>query len=391
MMAQRTPPVEFVKLSQLLDYLTNSGWQKVPFARQQALKFRSPSQIDDEYIFLYVPSSETLRDYRRSVEDCIETISSFEDRPFEEVLSQLLTFSDCVKTQIVEARKGLILLDRGAILYKRLFDLIMSGGIFELDPSGKRPSRKERAKKCARSSLIGQSEYGSYIANIYIPLDRPHKDFDFSIDPFQRKVVLRILRGLKSLDESVTEESPEPIIKNYENGLNEDMCDALTGIIDAGMGDDVIMKAVLEPAYTPPKDILTEFTLTPQSKNYLKSAIVVLKERDKPPIKDGWWSGFPRVLDRPETAKRGMIKLETIDADEGHINIYIEFDEEDYKFCVDSNLNKKQIQIRGTLEKDGRRWVLHNPYDLAHIGGRSRSIVFNPKQESLKTYEKKKL
>lgn len=378
-------PLGLVKVAHFKDYLKNRQWEEVPFARKQLLKFKSPHQIDGEYIYIFIPSSEKLIDYQRVIENSIETISLFEDKAFEDVISSLLTFSDRIKSRIIEAKKGMIHLNRGIVLYKGLRDLLASAASLELDPSAKNPSRSARAKKYANSSLIGQSEYGSYIANIYIPLDKPNKDFDFTATPFQRKVVLRILKGMKFLNDSMDEESAEPIIRNYKEGLNFGMCCALEDIIDAGNGNNVIINAILEPAYKPPSDVLTDFTLTPKCKYYLDEAIEILKEEKEQYIKEGQWSGFPRLFDRPESAQRGEIRLETIDVDMGHIFIHINLNDNDYQICARANMEKKRIEISGVLERVGNKWILNDPNGLEVVGGKFRKI--GPEQISFKNFE----
>lgn len=384
--SSRDYPSELVKVNQLIDYLKNRGWGEVPFARKQLLKFKSPYPIDEEDIYAFIPSSERLIDYKQIIEGSIETISLFEDKAFEDVLSSLLIFSDRVKSRIIEAKNGMIFLDRGIILYKGLRDLITSSASSLLDPSTKNPSRTAKAKKFASSSLIGQSEYGSYVANIYIPLDKPNKDFDFTRVPFQRKVVLRILKGMQFLNESIDEESAEPIIRNYKEGLNLDMCGALVDIIDAGKGNNVVINAILEPAYKPPSDILTEFTLTPRCKYYLEDAIETLKEEQEPEKREGQWVGFPRLLDRPERARRGLVKLEVADPVEGHIDIFIKLNESDYQFCAEANKERRSVQISGILEKDGKKWMLNDPSNLMYAGDKLRNVI-HPKQSSLKNFD----
>ena len=163
------------------------------------------------------------------------------------------------------------------------------------------------------------------------------------------------------------------------------MCSALINIIDAGMGNNVIINAILEPTYEPPKDIKRKFTLTPKSTYYLEKAIDELNE-EKPSKTEGQWFGFPRLFDRPEAAQRGDIKLETVDVERGHIYIQINLNESDYQICAGANLEKKNIQISGVLEKVGNKWRLNDPNGLEVVGGKLRNIV--PDQRSLKNFEK---
>ena len=278
------------------------------------LKFKSPRPINSEhrYINIFVSINEHLVDYKRTVEYALD---AFEKKDRNIIISQILNFADCLKARIIGAKKGAMPLNQGISLYEEQFDLITYGACaeFEKIPAKRYPRKLGEAIKYAESSLMGQSGLGSYVSNIYLPLPRPRDYPWIKDDPFSRKVVVRILRGLKNLSEAEIEKTPDPIIDNYSKGLNSNMCDALINIFNAGIGNDVIISAILEPIYPIPEDIVaTKFTLSHLSEHYLKEARDVLIETD-PQKEERVFFGYPEILASPQKIKKGTIKLKSFD------------------------------------------------------------------------------
>lgn len=358
-----------IKPNELTVYLRSKGWIEETSEQKYLTKFRSPTPIDSSqrYINIFIPKNEKLVDYRRTIQYTLNAISAFENRDCELIISQILNFADCIKTRILEAKKGMIPLEQGILLYEGLLNLITFSASSEFEKTPvKRFSRKlDRAVTYAETSLMGQSELGSYVANVYLPLRRPNPDFRWVEEgEFSRRVVLRILRGLKNLDESVKEARPNPIIDNYATGLNSNMCDALISIIETGMGNAVIFNAILEPTIPIPDGISTEFILKPSDRPYLKKAIDELKE-EKDEEEERTFFGYVSLLKRPEEIEKGMIRLRSIDAENNITrNIMIELNPSAYHEAVNAHGKKMYIRIKGILERVGRRWFLRNPNNL---------------------------
>jgi len=183
-------------------------------------------------------------------------------------------------------------------------------------------------------------------------------------DPFPRKVVLRILRGLGDLANSVIERDANPIIDNYKKGLNANMCESIISIINSGMGDKVIVSAVLEPAFDFPDDISTNFVLNPSDKQYLNDAIIIFKEGTQQE-EERAFIGYVKLLSRPEEREKGVIVLISPDPMTNRsINIKMELSPSDYHKAVDAHDLKRYVKVMGILEKVGYRWFLRGAHDL---------------------------
>lgn len=357
-----------IKPSDLRGYLRNKGWTEENFPEEGVTKFKSPQpiRVGGASIDIFIPASERLVGYKNLMKYALKSISSFEKRSTASIINEILNFADCLKTRIIEAKRGVIPLGQGVILYENMFELITFSACSEYEPNVKKFSRKlDRAITFAETSLLGQSELGSYVSNIYLPLRRPNPEFSWDLtSPFPRKVVLRILRGLENLVDSENENSPDPIISNYRRGLNSNMCSALINIINVGMGNKVIVNAILEPTYPSPDDISTQFILSPSSEIYLQQARDALKE-DASSAEEKSFIGYVKLLTRPEEIEKGTIVLRTVNLELNRtLNIRMELNDSDYQLAVKAHSARKYIRVRGLLDKIGRRWILNNPNNM---------------------------
>lgn len=358
-----------IKPGDLKDYLKNNGWSEESFPREDIIKFRSPHPINlnGKYIDIFIPATYKIVDYDRMVSYAVKSLSAFEKKSSDDIINQIFNFADCLKTRIVEAKKGMVPLEQGVLLYNSLLDLIAYSASSEIEQKSakKVPRKSDRVMSFARTSLMGQSELGSYVANVYIPLKKPNPDFPWdTTGNVPRRVVLRILRGLENLNDAVIDDTSDPIIENYSTGLNYNMCNALIKIIEAGTGSSIGFSAILEHRIPAPEGISTNFLLKPGAKYYLEKAMDVLKEDDSE-LEERPFFGYVSLLRRPEELERGLIRLRSIDSENNKTrDIRIELNPSDYQKAVVAHGKKRYIRIKGVLERKGKFWFLTDPNNL---------------------------
>ncbi len=374
----RKYPLKQVSVSNLKKYLIDRGWNLEQFGRAEVLKFRSPRPLQREsYLEVLIPSREQLFDYEQIVESAIESISAYEGQSFEDVLSQILSFGDTLKFQIStpKTKQGYIPLMDGINLYKSVSDLIVYSACAEFSPKKSFPRKFGEAIDLINKCQIGQSQYGSFIANINCQLERPEfLDYDIEMNPVPissplgRKTVLRILRGLENVRESIQIGSTDPIVENYQVGLNANMCDTLVDIIKIGIGSDIRISAELEPIFGSPNGINTDFILQPTSQPYLLEASDILKGEN--PEEETTIEGYVFYLRRIPAEEDNIIRILTFDLEEKEKSVVIKhLDEESYQKAIHAHSTNNKIRITGILQKLERTWYLSNPQGLAIIGG----------------------
>lgn len=365
-------PIEQVKLQNLKNYLKDRGWEEEPFGRAEVLKFRSPQPIqENEYLEVLIPSKRELTDYNRIVEIAIDRISTFEERDFDDVSSQILFFGDLLKFRIPtpKTRIGSIPIKQGISLYGSVYDLLVYSACAELNLQKSFSRMLKDAMKSVETYRIGQSQYGSFVANIHCQLERPkvpQMDFkgNFIPTPFGREVILRVIRGIMNVEESIRQESSDPIVDNYTTGLNANMCDTLINIVDIGIGNDLNISVNLEPMWAIPSDIHTDISLQPSAKGYLIEASEILKG-DTPKEKREL-IGYVFELRKKPQEKINLVRIVILE-EEGAIPVTINPDDDSYQLAIDAHKHYKMIRVTGILEKRVRSWHLSEPEGMEMI------------------------
>jgi len=371
---QKNYPLEQVSVSNLKNYLNDRGWNQEQFGREEVLKFKSPQPIQgQEYFEILIPSKKELVDYERIVKIAVESISFFEKRNFEDVLTQVLSFGDLLKFRISTptTKMGNIPMMDGICLYQSISDFLIYSACAELSPQKNYRRIYREAKDLIKSCQIGQSQYGSFIANIQCRLQRPRTTgMDLELNsigsnpiepPLGRKTVLRILTGLKNVKESILEESSEPIVNNYQEGLNANMCDTLADIIEIGLGNEINISANLEPKWALQDNIITNYIIPPSSKGYLVEASDILMGEN--PEERITLEGYVIQLKRKSPEEDNSIRM-LIDKDGDLKPVEVKLDRESYDLAIDAHKNSQLIEITGILKKVVRKWYLNNPEGL---------------------------
>ena len=85
----------------LKEYLMNKGWSEEPFGRDTVLKFAAPPKFEFNGYYVLIPSKPELFDYDHVMGIAIDLISAFEDKSFDDVLSDILP---CALVELIELR-----------------------------------------------------------------------------------------------------------------------------------------------------------------------------------------------------------------------------------------------------------------------------------------------
>ena len=371
----------------LMRYLESEGWDRAKFGRDDLVKYRSPGSIGgtEERAVILIPSTEEVYDYNKIIDIALRRISTFEGRRYEELLDQISFISDSIRVQILspDAQKGMIPIRDGISLYQSLRDLLIFSACSELDPGKKAfPRKLWEAMEIVKPCSIGWGRSGGCAADLHLPLPKRCEvavDGEV-IDPIQRRSILRILRGIKDVQEAVALGDPRPIAENSSKGLNSNMCTVLKDLIDVGTGTDLAISATLDPMYAVPGDLAIDLRLSPSAKTHLEAAAAILE--DAPPEGYAELNGYVTQL-RCDAEKDGgemVIRMKALGI-EGHeaLPIKIVLDKKLYQMAIDAHKGNNKIRVEGMLERAGRGWILNRPkglevIDRSYLGRRCKNL-----------------
>lgn len=278
-----------------------------------------------------------------------------------------MIFGDILKFRISspKTKKGSIPIVDGISLYRGISDLLVYSACAEISLQKSFLKKLGRALDFIKTCQIGQSQYGSYVANIQCQLERPrylNQETNLKLLPFGRKTVLRILKGINNLNESIQEENVNLIINNYNEGLNANMCDTLVDIIDIGQNNDINISTCFEPVWGIPENIITDLSITPYARGYLEEASKTLRAEN--PEEKRELKGYVYQLTKKPEEEENTIRILASDDEGEALPVKIILDKESYDRAIDAHKDYKLIRITGTLNKVGRLWYLDNPEKL---------------------------
>jgi hypothetical protein len=84
------PRIEELQVEQVRRYMLAHGWQIQPNARTEVIVFQGPLADDGQPLVQILCSSKQISDYWLRLEDLLEALSHFEERPCVEILNDML-------------------------------------------------------------------------------------------------------------------------------------------------------------------------------------------------------------------------------------------------------------------------------------------------------------
>lgn len=362
-----SPIMDGIEIQHVTAYLGASGWRRrAAFPRPEVLVFDGPDDDEGEPIEAVIPSSTRFSDFRRRLEDLLNTLSILEDRPPLEIALDMLNPSvDRVRTRVLSefASAGSIPLSFASVLVRGLRDLVAAAACAEDEPRRFYTKATRIGGEHANQWRMGQTQLGSFVATLECPVSPPPPRASGNpAPPFERRVTERIMRGLGRLHTAVLDGRVDSLFEGYRDGLNANMCEALLSL-RSGPGDLRLefgvswSKRVPEPSHLPRVVLVEE-----RGFEFLDQTARTLREADE----------------SVERELRGyIVKLATSDVayEDGNLEIeesrtatlqfverkrrqhaHMRLSPEDYRIACEAHRDRKEVSVRGRLERDGKQW-----------------------------------
>lgn len=347
--------------NQIKAYLSHRNWVFEGKIGDFASIWHRASEEEFEYEVL-IPEDVSLRDYESRVQDAIKSIANYEHRNETDILKDITNyFSDTVSIRVVhsDVENGTIPLEDGVKLFEMAKDLLSSAAMSTI--SKKRyfyGARSAEASSFLSKVRLGQTEIGSYIVNVLVPLDsRKERDL-FDAVSFSRHVTFTLGNGLSSL-KKITELQGADLM-SYEGlvnaGISANMCDALIGLSGENRNRDFDVGI----SYS----IAEENHAILNAKYYFDSKEIDKIEKISSYLKENYvidnitLSGPVQKLDRDSREDVGTVTIVALVGDRERA-VAFELSSENYHEAVQAHDKKLIVEITGDI----------------HIGPRSARVL----------------
>ena len=358
-----------IKPDSLQAYLARTGWTKQSQTAGNQIKYQMP-ELD---LMVIVPQNTRSADYGQAVRNLVRTISQIEERDIGEIVKNILTPTvDVLKFRFLGANAdiGSLPFDYAMGAVSSIRDALIYSACSEINKQPMYNRSLKDASRLIEKSRFGQTELGSFVITVEMPLEVPVLQVRSSIqpdiqgisiaDPIQRRVLARILRGAgKARAVAIEGESIDPE-NDYKEGLNANLAEALASLKPSSFDLAVELSAswdrTIQTRNLPTVPVLIEertfesleaigniFRGSISSREVSVTGRVLSLSRDESSDDDSTADNIVTV----RTSRDDLPK-----------NIRVSLNQDDYFSACNWHRDKSEIRIQGTLEKSGRSWLL---------------------------------
>lgn len=346
-------------------YVRSTGWTCLGNYGREASVFGK----DDHS--LLVPLASDFADYGRRMEEIVSNLAKFEGRSQDAVLRDLTyASSDVFRIRLANPLfdDGEVTLDQGILLFDNAQKMVHAAARSAVSPKAYHVARAgNQAEDFLKSVKLGQTEIGSYILTIVFPVtpDLFEGQDSESALPFERKVTRSLVTGLNSLQTAVRYQvsrlSLEPFLNSIELGVSANLCEAISNIGEKTEGTTVDTQVTWARNRSIPQ-LDTKARFGGGDFSFLRSAALRLKEQD--------WddnlviTGPVTRIESEKVLFGGEVFIYAV-VGESPRRVKVTLNKDQYKQANEAHLAGQNIEIGGTLQKNGRYLTIDSPTSFA--------------------------
>lgn len=340
--------VRGINVADLTDYLRRAGWkQKTDHPRKDVLVFAGPPDDDGEPIDFVFPRIASAPSFSEDVARVIDALAIIENREFGSVAHEIrLMMADRLRVRLSSesTQDGTLPLKTAIHMVSGLRSLLVAAARMESDPAPSHTVATKRDTQFGDACRLGQTEPGSFIINIEIPVPR-YADGMFS---FPRRVLHRIMFGLHVVT-NVRE--PSQVVRSYEKGMNANMLEAMLELRpdspDFGLDISTLSSARLPQQRDTPSIVQVgaqHFDIMEDSIRQLR-ALSYAAERT--------YQGRVRALN----SSTGQVNIDVDDKGNRYL-LHAYLDPGDYRTARRAHDTDRDVVIKGQISRHGpQRWI----------------------------------
>jgi len=355
-----------VSYQALRDYLVARRWQSMPSRISYAAIYRSPGAGDVE---VQIPLDPDLADYADAITLAARRLASFEGRPVEQVLRDLLQpRSDTVRYTLGGAatETGTIGLTAGLALVQGALKSLLASACSVQRPRRFHPRMTlADAESYVRACRLGQTEIGSYVLTVDAPLDI-HAQLDGSETPFGRRATTRLFESTAFLARSIRQGETARVLDERGDAplVSANLCDALVEMMPPDESADLRLSGAWSPLIPAP----TGLPATVHFDRTMFESVERLAQQLRPSQSAERAHFVGKVVElsgAPNSAGQleGDVILQ-VQADDQLLKVRVTLAPDAYAHAGAAHLAQQYVSVHGQLHRGRRIHGLKNPTDF---------------------------
>jgi len=393
---------EAVPLGLLRRYLLARGWRRAeaaaPVSVAVPLGFRSGiiremldgrsggqrnfdqfvlSELGLQDVELVLPRETASPDYQRQIRGAIRTLSDLQERTPEEIIADVRQIGfDVMRSRIPDSMvsENTILLEVATGYITGVRSLLAATATTEIQPDPYFLRLKKEAIAFADGCRFGHTFRGSFgftVESPVVPNNDPSLPFADPPRPFERRVMERMVRGVKAVCDAVNHDNPEHLIASAKKGFSANAYEQFAQLIEETALGGLAFSFALSSEWNLPSDLMQapEYVVGPRHVEMTRAAAKVLRREAVPRAEKVIGrvvrlasEDDPSDLMNPMGDREIAIKWTTPEGADIHIRVAL--NPTDYLQAHAAHGAGRAVMVSGTLERRGRRWILSNPSDF---------------------------
>ena len=350
-------------------YLVAHGWTKTGRYRVDRGDVYGRSDSRERVL---VPASTRFADFQVRILQLAEIVGRTEDRRPSAVLADLsLAAVDLIRVRLPRAHDDHSLdLDAGIDLLSGSRMLLLAAACSALRPQRRfRAGRHERASTYLAGVRLGQTEPGSFVVNLLVPVAPPLAEPDQTHlfhPPFERRANRTLVTGLRAAREATDLVNRGDGIQAFDrrvaDGVSANLCTAAATLIDVGGGLEVSVSwALTRPVSEEHDERRATVDFRPTDAPVLHEAAQILSARQE--RVDEHIEGYVYALARAQSDPAGRATIKAV-IDGALTSVKADFSPSEYSKITKAHNTRSTVLLEGDLRREGHRWHLSNPRDL---------------------------
>jgi hypothetical protein len=362
----------FIVPSHFEAYLRTHNWQLFDSEERYTL-WSSNKSADREVL---VPLNRNYADYVRRLAEAVKSLEDVEERPAALIVQDLISAPfDIIRLRAEEETDitGSITLNGGVDFIRGAKDLFLAATCAAWERRAYFPSRKPReAEELIAASRLGQTERGSFIVTIYVPVaviqgSQVTMEGVFR-EPFARRATKTLLgavsAAIMAAEASKREEALAPFWGAVGSGVSANLCEALVDI-HASTHAPALDLAV-RWAFTAPAPVGVGPTVVRADQISALSDAGRFFRKVEPP-RDTIVSGKVVRLERDEEMPGRIAIKAVIGGKTRRVRLVLSGD--DYHNALDAHDKDLPVLVQGDLMLEGRSYELVSPRGFRVVRG----------------------
>jgi hypothetical protein len=363
-----------IGIPELALFLHKSGWKRVPHPNERLLVFEGPVDDFRKPLKIVLPASDDYVDSTRMIDQALSLVADLKETSTVEVIRSIRSLDrDVLTIRLLGAQRlqdGLPL-DVASSFVLTIRDLLSYAACVEDNPRPYFYKASAIGRRYAERCLFGHTFTGSFGFTIesptgISPYDKPADASNSA--PFERRVLVRVVRGLQQVKEAVLSGQPNLLVERYKSGFNANLCELLAESFKE-IGDTELEYSVgWSPEWPVPQGLGTgPIRLESKASQFLDAAAKELRKLRESQLITvtgkvvalRWEAPSNDDEETEETPQTATILWEE---EKGkRLRVQVELENEDYLKACDAHKTGLSVSVTGTLEKVGKFWKLMAP------------------------------